>query len=97
MNPRSTDCEADALTTTPSRWFVRFCAFDVSRDAIGVVVFQRRPTDQVCDLPLALCHRRGFTISCIRLESNSTGSSFPADWAKPVALAVISLDSSQEQ
>ena len=29
----------------------------------------------------------------IRLESSSTGSSFPADSAKPVPLAVISLDS----
>ncbi|KAK4828903.1 hypothetical protein QYF61_001461 [Mycteria americana] len=29
-----------------------------------------------------------------RLESSSTGSSFPADSAKPVPLAVVSLDSS---
>uniref|UniRef100_A0A0K8RT54 Uncharacterized protein n=2 Tax=Bilateria TaxID=33213 RepID=A0A0K8RT54_CROHD len=28
-----------------------------------------------------------------RLESSSTGSSFPADSAKPVPLAVVSLDS----
>ena len=36
--------------------------------------------------PLAsLCH--------VRLESSSTGSSFPADFAKPVPLAVVSLDS----
>ncbi|CAN7111031.1 unnamed protein product [Brassica rapa subsp. narinosa] len=31
----------------------------------------------------------------IRLESSSTGSSFPADSAKPVPLAVVSLDSRQ--
>ena len=76
---------------------VRFRAFDVSRDAIGVVVFQRRPTDQARDLTLALCLRRAFTILCIRLESNSTGSSFPADRVKSVPLAVILLDSSQGQ
>ena len=29
----------------------------------------------------------------VRLESSSTGSSFPADSAKPVPLAVVSLDS----
>ena len=29
----------------------------------------------------------------VRLESSSTGSSFPADFAKPVPLAVVSLDS----
>ncbi|CAG8779223.1 7489_t:CDS:2, partial [Gigaspora rosea] len=30
----------------------------------------------------------------VKLESSSTGSSFPADFAKPVPLAVVSLDSS---
>ena len=29
----------------------------------------------------------------VRLESSSTGSSFPADFSKPVPLAVVSLDS----
>src|SRR5712691_12673661 len=29
----------------------------------------------------------------VKLESSSTGSSFPADSAKPVPLAVVSLDS----
>ncbi|CAN7093151.1 unnamed protein product [Brassica rapa subsp. narinosa] len=33
----------------------------------------------------------------IGLESSSTGSSFPADSAKPVPLAVVSLDSRQGQ
>ena len=36
--------------------------------------------------PLMSLHRA-------RLESSSTGSSFPADSAKPVPLAVVSLDS----
>ncbi|CAN6989725.1 unnamed protein product [Brassica rapa subsp. trilocularis] len=33
----------------------------------------------------------------IGLESSSTGSSFPADSAKPVPVAVVSLDSRQGQ
>ncbi|CAN7105321.1 unnamed protein product [Brassica rapa subsp. narinosa] len=33
----------------------------------------------------------------IRQESSSTGSSFPADSAKPVPLAVVSLDSRKGQ
>ena len=36
--------------------------------------------------PLESFHR-------VRLESSSTGSSFPADSSKPVPLAVVSLDS----
>ncbi|WZY93826.1 hypothetical protein YC2023_066155 [Brassica napus] len=38
--------------------------------------------------PLKSFHKVG-------LESSSTGSSFPADSAKPVPLAVVSLDSKQ--
>ncbi|EDK31199.1 Cyp-like protein, putative (macronuclear) [Tetrahymena thermophila SB210] len=33
----------------------------------------------------------------VRLESSSTGSSFPADYSKPVPLAMGSLDSRQGQ
>ena len=40
--------------------------------------------------PLMSIHR-------VRLESSSTGSSFPADSSKPVPLAVVSLDSRQGQ
>ncbi|CAN0931587.1 hypothetical protein LINGRAHAP2_LOCUS38024, partial [Linum grandiflorum] len=40
--------------------------------------------------PLKSFHKVG-------LESSSTGSSFPADFAKPVPLAVVSLDSKQGQ
>ncbi|OAQ27480.1 hypothetical protein K457DRAFT_1894489, partial [Linnemannia elongata AG-77] len=29
----------------------------------------------------------------VKIESSSTGSSFPADFAKPVPLAVVMLDS----
>ncbi|KAF1986921.1 hypothetical protein K402DRAFT_331257, partial [Aulographum hederae CBS 113979] len=31
----------------------------------------------------------------VKLESSSTGSSFPADFAKPVPLAVVSLDNDE--
>ena len=33
------------------------------------------------------------TLHNVRLESSSTGSSFPAMFSKPVPLAVVSLDS----
>ena len=59
----------------------------VSEGATQVVVFQLRfltaPTYATPSVPL---HRVG-------LESSSTGSSFPAVSAKPVPLAVVSLDS----
>ena len=32
------------------------------------------------------------SLHSIELESSSTGSSFPADFSKPVPLAVVSLD-----
>ncbi|KAK8590413.1 hypothetical protein V6N13_057306 [Hibiscus sabdariffa] len=52
------------------------------------VVFQFRPRAPTYPTPLKLFHKVG-------LESSSTGSSFPADSAKPVPLAVVSLDSRQ--
>jgi hypothetical protein len=51
-----------------------------------VVVFHRRLASPTYATPLMSLHR-------VRLESSSTGSSFPADFAKPVPLAVVSLDS----
>ncbi|KAK8494366.1 hypothetical protein V6N13_073612 [Hibiscus sabdariffa] len=52
------------------------------------VVFQFRPRAPTYPTPLKSFHKVG-------LESSSTGSSFPADSAKPVPLAVVSLDSRQ--
>ena len=46
------------------------------------VTLSKSPTYAMSQLP---CHK-------VRLESSSTGSSFPADCAKPVPLAVGSLD-----
>ena len=59
---------------------------DISKKTIKVVVFHRRLTAPTYPTPLMFFHKVG-------LESSSTGSSFPADSAKPVPLAVVSLDS----
>lgn len=63
----------------------------ISKITLKVVVFHLRhfqaPTYTT---PLKSFHKVG-------LESSSTGSSFPADSAKPVPLAVVSLDSRQGQ
>src|SRR5271156_4285206 len=59
----------------------------VSKETMKVVVFHWRPVARspTYATPLMSLHR-------VRLESSSTGSSFPADFAKPVPLAVVSLD-----
>ena len=58
----------------------------ISKETIKVVVFQFRPKAPTYATPLMSLHKVG-------LESSSIGSSFPAVFAKPVPLAVISLDS----
>eukprot|EP00800_Vazella_pourtalesii_P000001 TRINITY_DN0_c0_g1_i1.p1 TRINITY_DN0_c0_g1~~TRINITY_DN0_c0_g1_i1.p1 ORF type:complete len:119 (-),score=6.13 TRINITY_DN0_c0_g1_i1:3083-3439(-) len=62
----------------------------ISKKTMRVVVFHCcYPTEEApptYTTPLMLFHK-------VRLESSSTGSSFPADSAKPVPLAVVSLDS----
>ncbi|KAK8684313.1 hypothetical protein V6N13_040343 [Hibiscus sabdariffa] len=62
----------------------------ISKITLKVVVFQFRPRAPTYPTPLKSFHKVG-------LESSSTGSSFPADSAKLVPLAVVSLDSRQEQ
>ena len=64
----------------------RFPLNRVSKETMKVVVFHRRIASPTYATPLMSLHR-------FRLESSSTGSSFPADFAKPVPLAVVSLDS----
>ena len=73
----------------------------VSKETMRVVVFHFRqgvltiaeaiakidPSSPTYATPLMSLHK-------VRLESSSTGSSFPADFAKPVPLAVVSLDGS---
>ncbi|KAK8616944.1 hypothetical protein V6N13_116914 [Hibiscus sabdariffa] len=57
---------------------------------VRILVFQFRLRAPTYPTPLKSFHKVG-------LESSSTGSSFPADSAKPVPLAVVSLDSRQGQ
>ena len=59
---------------------------EISKFMSRVVVFHRRLTPPTYSTPLKWIHK-------VRLESSSTGSSFPADYSKPVPLAVVSLDS----
>ncbi|KAK8525796.1 hypothetical protein V6N13_124606 [Hibiscus sabdariffa] len=66
----------------------RFRFTEISKITLKVVVFQFRPRAPTYPTPLKSFHKVG-------LESSSTGSSFPADSAKPVPLAVVSLDSRQ--
>ncbi|KAG8246412.1 hypothetical protein J6590_085689 [Homalodisca vitripennis] len=61
----------------------------VSKETMKVVVFHRRhrmPRSPTYATPLMSPYSA-------RLESISTGSSFPADFSKPVPLAVVSLES----
>ena len=58
----------------------------ISKKTIRVVVFHFCITAPTYPTPPMSFHK-------VRLESSSTGSSFPADFAKPVPLAVVSLDS----
>ncbi|KAE8723917.1 hypothetical protein F3Y22_tig00011277pilonHSYRG00002 [Hibiscus syriacus] len=60
----------------------------ISKITLKVVVFQFHPRAPTYRTPLKSFHKVG-------LESSSTGSSFPADSAKPVPLAVVLLDSRQ--
>ena len=65
---------------------VPFLYDQMSETTSKVVVFQDRVAPPTYAIPFASFHN-------FRLESSSTGSSFPADDAKPVPLAVVSLDS----
>ncbi|CAA2998081.1 Hypothetical predicted protein [Olea europaea subsp. europaea] len=62
----------------------------ISKITLKVVVFHLRLSAPTYPTPLKSFHKVG-------LESSSTMSSFPADSAKPVPLAVVSLDSRQGQ
>ena len=56
----------------------------ISGMTLRIVVFQDRDAPTYATLPKSF--------HCVELESSSTGSSFPADYPKPVPLAVVSLD-----
>ena len=59
---------------------------EISKLTPRVVVFHLRFASPTYATPLGSIHK-------VKLESSSTGSSFPADFSKPVPLAVVSLDS----
>ncbi|KAK8660467.1 hypothetical protein V6N13_051393 [Hibiscus sabdariffa] len=80
--------EAEADLGSKKRGCAPLPIHGISKITLKVVVFQFRPRAPTYPTPLKSFHKVG-------LESNSTGSSFPADSAKPVPLAVVSLDSRQ--
>ena len=62
----------------------------ISKITLKVVVFHFRLSAPTYPTPLKSFHK-------VKLESSSTGSSFPTNSAKPIPLAVVSLDSRQGQ
>jgi hypothetical protein len=80
------DRRTEARLKTRSRDRVPPPPHGISKITLKVVVFHRRPRAPTYSTPLKSFHKVG-------LESSSTGSSFPADFSKPVPLAVVSLDS----
>ena len=61
----------------------------ISKTRLRVVVFHCRPKSPTYATPPNLRHK-------IRIESSSTGSSFPADFAEPVPSAVVSLEADRD-
>ncbi|KAK8606248.1 hypothetical protein V6N13_030534 [Hibiscus sabdariffa] len=82
------DRQAEAGLGSKMRGSAPLSIHGISKITLKVVVFQFRPRAPTYPTPLKSFHKVG-------LESSSTGSSFPADSAKPVPLAVVSLDSRQ--
>ncbi|KAI3685905.1 hypothetical protein L6452_35180 [Arctium lappa] len=84
------DRPAEASLGSKKRGIAPLPIHGISKITLKVVVFHFRPRAPTYTTPLKSFHKVG-------LESSSTGSSFPADSAKPVPLAVVSLDSRQGQ
>ncbi|KAI3680168.1 hypothetical protein L2E82_50553 [Cichorium intybus] len=84
------DRPAEAGLGSKKRGIAPLPIHGISKITLKVVVFHFRPKAPTYTTPLKSFHKVG-------LESSSTGSSFPADSAKPVPLAVVSLDSRQGQ
>jgi hypothetical protein len=61
----------------------------LSKARLRVVVFHGRPKAPTYATPPNLLHK-------VRIESSSTGSSFPADFAEPVPSAVVSLEADRD-
>uniref|UniRef100_A0A1I7WDF1 Uncharacterized protein n=1 Tax=Heterorhabditis bacteriophora TaxID=37862 RepID=A0A1I7WDF1_HETBA len=73
------------VTRRKSRW-PNTSHYRISKESMKVVVFHWRHKSPTYATPLMTLHN-------VKLESSSTGSSFPAIFTKPVPLAVVSLDS----
>lgn len=84
------DRPAEASLRSKKRGDAPLPIHGISKITLKVVVFHFRLSAPTYPTPLKSFHKVG-------LESSSTGSSFPADSAKPVPLAVVSLDSRQGQ
>lgn len=84
------DRPAEASLWSKKRGYAPLPLHGISKITLKVVVFHFRLSAPTYPTPLKSFHKVG-------LESSSTGSSFPADSAKPVPLAVVSLDSRQGQ
>jgi hypothetical protein len=70
----------------PAKLQLQKCAHkEISKETARVVVFHRRLAPPTYSTPPVSLHKAN-------LKSSSTGSSFPAEFAKPVPLAVVSLD-----
>ncbi|KAK8700667.1 hypothetical protein V6N13_019057 [Hibiscus sabdariffa] len=82
------DRQAEAGLGSKKRGSAPLPIHGISKITLKVVVFQFCPRAPTYPTPLKSFHKVG-------LESSSIGSSFPADSAKPVPLAVVSLDSRQ--
>ncbi|KAK8684391.1 hypothetical protein V6N13_040421 [Hibiscus sabdariffa] len=80
------DRPAEAGLGSKKRGCAPLPIYGISKITLKVVVFQFRPRAPTYPTPLKLFHK-------VELESSSTGSSVPADSAKPIPLAVVSLDS----
>ena len=65
----------------------------VSQETSGAVVFHRRPPRRASRRSPTYPTPQTVSLDRVRLESSSTGSSFPADAPKSVPLAAVSLDS----
>ncbi|KAK8590511.1 hypothetical protein V6N13_057404 [Hibiscus sabdariffa] len=87
-NVFSPDGPAEADLGSKKRGCAPLPIHRISKITLKVVVFEFRPRAPTYPTPLKSFHKIG-------LESSSTGSSFPADSAKPVPLALVSLDSRQ--
>ncbi|KAI3751977.1 hypothetical protein L2E82_23073 [Cichorium intybus] len=84
------DRPANTGLGSKKRGIARLPIHGISKITLKVVVFHFRPRAPTYTTPLKSFHKVG-------LELSSTGSSFTADSAKPVPLAVVSLDSRQGQ